>query len=120
MTIGNGTSTSYVDGKSVASADFLFRPETTDTIWIGAAENNIDRSFKGAIDDLRIYNYELTPEEVIDLYNANPALQDIAVCLYPINETLDFVDDCKIDLLDFAVFASGWLDCGLYPVSGCN
>ncbi len=122
MTVANGTATSYVNGIQDGTSGFTFGNGDSDVIWLGMAENNTNRRFDGAIDDLRIYNYALAPNEVIDLYNANPILDDVADCIYPdrINEALDLVDDCKINLLDFVEFAAGWLGCGLYPESACH
>jgi hypothetical protein len=33
---------------------------------------------------------------------------------------MDFTNDCKVDLADFAVFASDWLACGIDPPSACS
>ena len=33
---------------------------------------------------------------------------------------LDFNNDCKFDLTDYAMVASKWLDCHLIPVSACD
>ncbi len=82
-----------------------------------------------ALDDIRIYNYALTSEQVIDL--SYPILQK-SVCLsYPAMDIANgmtglvkgdegFVGDCKVDLYDFIALADAWLDCGLYPSTGCN
>lgn len=118
MTVANGTSTAYIDGVKTLSQAFTFGSANTDPIWIGLAENNAERYFNGGMDDLRIYNYALSPEEIIEVYN-EIAVIDIAPCLYPIGEA-DYNGDCKVTLLDFAQLASGWLSCGLYPDGNCN
>ena len=39
------------------------------------------------------------------------------VCISP--PAADLNGDCRVDLLDFAVMAGGWLDCGLDPQEAC-
>ena len=45
---------------------FLFNSTTTGDI--GASINGTGRSWQGALDDVRIYNRELTANEVAELY----------------------------------------------------
>jgi hypothetical protein len=117
MTVANNTATAYINGEPIGSTAFTFGSGNNDPVWIGTAENNMGRWFNGAMDDLRIFNYALTFEEVIDLYNAK-ADSDISVCL---NQTpADRNGDCKVNLLDFAELASDWMTCGLYPIEFCN
>jgi uncharacterized repeat protein (TIGR03803 family) len=42
---------------------------------------------------------------------------DMPICLQ--QPEADFNGDCKVDFEDFAVFAAGWLDCGLEPSWAC-
>lgn len=47
-----------------------------------------------------------------------PEMPTISYCVnYP---TMDFNRDCKVDLIDFAEFASQWLTCNLEPQSACQ
>jgi len=39
------------------------------------------------------------------------------VCISP--PAADLNGDCRVDFLDFAAMASGWLDCGLDPQTAC-
>ena len=72
-------------------------------------------SWNGKIDDVRIYNYGLSPEAVANLYGSS-------VCLYSdnpgdphyLNIALDLDDNCKVDLGDLMVLADGWLTSGIY------
>ncbi len=32
---------------------------------------------------------------------------------------MDFTDDCRVDIADFAVFARHWMECNLVPLSAC-
>jgi hypothetical protein len=74
---------------------------------------------QGLVDDIRIYNYAVSATQVVDLYNefAGP----INVCAADYGSHLDSNGDCKIDIVDFADFASSWLEDGCYPGSyPCN
>ncbi|HOK67365.1 MAG TPA: immunoglobulin domain-containing protein [Anaerohalosphaeraceae bacterium] len=78
--------------------------------------------FNGYLDDIQIYNYALSWAEVVDLYY--PVMQQ-RVCVNPnhLDLRLDVAGggqagdqpDCRVDLADFAVLASSWLNSGLYP-----
>ncbi|HML75385.1 MAG TPA: discoidin domain-containing protein [Anaerohalosphaeraceae bacterium] len=122
MTVANNTATAYVNGIRIGSSAFTFGGGNTNPIWIGVAENNMTRWFNGAIDDLRIYNYAVSYESIVDLYNA-AVDPDISVCLYKtenIRPDTDLNNDCRVDLQDFVLLLNGWMDCGLYPDSYCN
>ena len=66
--------------------------------------------FNGALDDIQLWNYALTQEEVIDQYHA---VTGLGVCTN--KPTYDFDDDCQVTLSDFAIMAENWLNGGLYP-----
>ena len=74
----------------------------------------IVQPFDGQIDDVRIYNYELTPLEIASLYTD---WVDAAICLglSPQAQAVDLVEDCRIDLADVAVLAAQWLECSRVP-----
>lgn len=75
----------------------------------------LQNPWDGKIDDVRIYNYGLSGEDVADIYGSS-------VCLYSdnpvdplyLNGNLDLDDDCDIDLGDFSTLAGNWLDSGVY------
>lgn len=72
-----------------------------------------DPLFNGRIDGFRIYNYAMTPEEIMDEYMttnegwfcdyAKPALQN------------DLDGDCRVGMSDLEIFAQGWLSSNYYP-----
>ncbi|AQQ10027.1 Immunoglobulin I-set domain protein [Sedimentisphaera cyanobacteriorum] len=112
----------YFDGQLAAVdeidvADFYNQAAAAAPIAIGAgyADDGAHR-FNGALDDIRIYNYSLSADEVGDLYydvTGEPA------CVYPV-EYGDYDNDCDVDVADLMIFImNGWLDCGLYPEEGC-
>ena len=73
--------------------------------------------FPGVLDEIKIYNYALSPTEIADEYYA---FTGQSVCLNPYESAFNFDNTgssyCKVDLADFVVFARAWLSCGLYPV----
>ncbi|AQT68067.1 hypothetical protein STSP2_01222 [Anaerohalosphaera lusitana] len=76
--------------------------------------------FDGAIDDLRIFNYAKTAEEVATDYYA---ITGEAVCTdRPAWDVAgpNGEPDCVVDLLDLASFATEWMDCGLTPAEACS
>lgn len=66
ITIGNGTATLYVDGKSVASKSMTIKPSdiAASLCYLGRSMYEADPLFNGYLDDVRIYNYALSADEV--------------------------------------------------------
>jgi hypothetical protein len=67
-TFKSGAQKLYIDGKVVASgtaADTI--TYYSQEVWLG--RGNFGGWFKGQMDDVRIYNYTLTPEQVQQVYN---------------------------------------------------
>ncbi|MBN1846447.1 MAG: hypothetical protein JW810_12230 [Sedimentisphaerales bacterium] len=71
--------------------------------------------FNGAIDDMKVYNYSLSEQQVLDEWHA---VTSESVCLEALDQA-DLYPDCRIDLRDLAVLAAQWLDCGLEPQEAC-
>lgn len=77
---------------------------------IGRDSRTGDTAFEGLIDDVRIYNYALDPNEISLLYEGSPipAPREEYVCFeYPAG---DLNEDCQVDFVDFAIFANHWLE----------
>jgi hypothetical protein len=75
----------------------------------GSALSSTPDNWNGRIDDVRVYNYGLSPEAVADLFGSS-------VCLYTGGwATFDFNNDCQVSLPDFAALAAQWLQEGIYP-----
>ncbi|HOK67744.1 MAG TPA: hypothetical protein PLV55_13160, partial [Anaerohalosphaeraceae bacterium] len=116
----------YVDGGIVAEDTTLGTPALYAAwqrgVLLGATRTFADRNvlanfYGGLIDDLRVYNYAWTPAEIAAAYTqvtGKPA------CVNPNFDGSQFNFDntapsyCRIDLADFAAFASRWLADGLY------
>jgi len=64
-----------------------------------------------AIDDIRVYNYALTDDEIADIYN-NVTGGSLCVHQSDLGQ-FDTDGDCEITIVDFAAFAAKWLDTGL-------
>lgn len=70
-----------------------------------------DSLYAGWMDDLRLYNYALSAQEVADVYLEREDIE--YACIQPVAFDLD--GDCRIDLSDLAILAERWLNCGRYP-----
>lgn len=67
VTIGDGTVRIFVDGDEVAqSTGITIKPSDFNPVlnYVGRSQFSADPMFKGYIDDVRIYNYDLQAEEV--------------------------------------------------------
>jgi hypothetical protein len=78
----------------------------------GAGDYGPDFAFDA--DDVRIYNYVLTAEEVGQIY---AEVTGQYVCANP--PEYDLTDDCLVDLDDLAAIVAAWQNCGLFPASYC-
>lgn len=114
----------YLDGVPLGGSDaYTANPafDPWDYPMIIGANNNrglVTDFLDGAIDDVIIFNYRLTGLEIADMYLVgNP---DAVLCLRPYENAFDFDGNCRVDLADFATFASKWLSCGRYPEAACG
>lgn len=103
---------SFVDEKEEPD-DLLV--ETTQYFGIGWQKNDNafnDKSFPfyGAIDDVKIWNYALTTQEMATEYYT---FTGDAVCWEAV--PYDTNGDCIFNLADLAVYMQSWLDCNIVP-----
>jgi len=72
----------------------------------------------GLIDDVRVWNYPRSPEQIAQMY---VAFAGGTACFGPVE--FDVNGDCKADMLDIKKTADTWLECTLvYPggaADGC-
>jgi hypothetical protein len=117
----DNTLTMFTDGDENESVvvDLTNDPLPAAPLSIGG--RNTESSISGAIDDVRIYSYPLTPLQIAQLYIAFEPTKWVCVedPANPIGK-YDMNGDCRITLADFAEFASKWLECQRYPASTCN
>ncbi len=93
------------DGKSYASP-------TASNFYMGCASTT-SQFFDGAIDEFKVYNYELSDAQIAQEY-ANIA--GVPVCVQDNPANIVEEGNCAVDLADFAVLAAQWLqDCNVYP-----
>jgi hypothetical protein len=117
MTIAPNVTTLYMyDGVELRAArNFKTNPKKNFTgirLRIADQVQYAERFWKGKIDDVRIYNYTLTPGQVLYLARLGLAgSQNIKFPPWRPNGNADGV----IDLRDFAILAGNWLDEALWP-----
>ncbi len=100
----------YLDGALQGEVAWPLATQTEAYLSIGHAGEGADR-FDGAIDDVRIYNYALTAEQMGDLRFGFSGLRS---CIQHYCERCDQTGpegepDCQIDLYDLALFAVSYL-----------
>lgn len=100
----------YADGMQVGVGNFVPANKPTATFYIGR-NDQLNERFDGTLDDIKVFNYALSPEEVVDLFYAETGT---STCLYG-NPVADLNEDCDVNLSDFAIMASNWLEHGFYP-----
>jgi hypothetical protein len=110
VTYEKGFARIYVDGMEKALGSFTLAQGPESTFWIGR-NNALNERFDGLIDDLQVFNYALSPEDVADLQYAESGTP---MCIYG-NPVGDLTEDCKVTLDDFSVMAENWLLHGFYP-----
>ncbi|MCK5271693.1 MAG: immunoglobulin domain-containing protein [Sedimentisphaerales bacterium] len=130
-----GTGTVYVDGLLESQlADTVSKaPTNTYPVVLGAETVLAELSaYEGLLDKTSIYSYALDQVEVAMLYIG---VMGGDLCVGG-NPEGDLNDDCKVDaqdfveltndwldgqvnLLDFAVLSTGWLECNLVPQTEC-
>ena len=80
VTIGADVVSLYVNGECIVSSDNItIRPDDINPVlnYIGRSQFASDPMYKGYIDDFRIYNYALTPEEIAALADYTDGIDDL-------------------------------------------
>ncbi len=125
----NDTLQYYVDAELKKTMHIGLAGGTGSEVVIGmsnynSSTNGPDEAYKGRMDDIRIYNYVLDKEEILDVYNDvsalgkrlclddYPAFLDVAGAATEVSDINNFVPepDCRVDVYDLAVLASCWLN----------
>jgi hypothetical protein len=105
----------YADGIEIANYAAALNTGTGDGtqdlavgLW-GAYDASYQHGvFNGSIDDFRLYNYALSPQEVGQLWILGGGTSGCTRAL-----SQDFNGDCRVDLKDFATLATSWMDSSL-------
>ena len=74
--------------------------------YIGRSSWSSDEYYQGAMDDVRVYDFELSAEQVDYVYN------NTRYCSEPYPEYLDINWDCRIDITELSVLMEAWLSNG--------
>jgi len=74
-----------------------------------------DSYFTGRMDEVRIYNYAMSDDEIADLYFADSGQSACVARL-----SADLTDDCRVDLADLGLLAQQWLNSGLHTTELAN
>ena len=117
VTLNGDTARIYVNGELEGTNDaFTLNPYQVNmaTNYIADSQYAADPYFNGLIDDLKIYNYALTTEQIaqdyLDVKGEYICNNEVEALVY------DFNDDCQVTLEDFAMFVVEWLDSNrIYP-----
>ena len=109
-----GIGTIYIDGKLENQLiDTERKAATNDFPMVLGAETVFAELavYEGLLDKVSIYSYALSQIDVAVLYTGVMTGEKICIGL-PEN---DFNGDCRVDLLDFAMLSTGWMECNLVP-----
>ena len=105
----------YINGELAATgdaSDLVFLSQDTNDLAIGNRPDAMEKPFKGLIDDVRVYDYALSAEDVRYLGTDGTgflALQSIAdLVKEPLGQG-------AVNLRDFAILADSWLEEEMYP-----
>lgn len=109
----------FVDGDQHAQGtiDLANAPLPAAPVAIGGLGTD---AVNGAMDDVQMYTYALTPAQVAQVYlDIKPGSYICAEVENGIG-AYDLNDDCRVNLADFALMAAEWLECQRVPASACN
>jgi len=100
----------YIDGGQDTASPAAYSggvATNTRNLLIGRYSGSwLRRDWDGLIDEVRIYDYALSQDEVLRL-----------VCTEPVPGDLN--SDCRVDFVDLAILASNWLTCTLPSAEFC-
>ncbi len=106
----------YKDGLPVLDGALTDMPTVAvrTSNFIGKSNWESDSLYAGMMDDMHIYNYAITDDDVADMY----AAVEGDFCRE--RPEYDLTGDCKVDVYDLSYLVSYWLDCGFYPNPACE
>ena len=104
---------SYLDGQMVACSIYTTNPISGAGLLNIGADRRLRNFFKGLIDDIQIYDYELCAAEINMLYEGLSLPSPVPEYICTEAQLGDLNNDCKVDSLDFQIVASFWLESNL-------
>jgi|GEM_PF-3127082 len=108
---GDQTGRVYVNGELAGENTFFFGSPVQEFHLGGVDNNGTIEYFNGAMDEVRVYNYEL---DAISIGQTYTDVTGQIVCADPPPAFLDLYEDCVIDTRDLAVLVGEWLESGFY------
>ncbi|MHC4705698.1 MAG: LamG-like jellyroll fold domain-containing protein [Planctomycetota bacterium] len=106
----------YINGQLAASADANFTPplsQDTNDLAIGSMSDDDRAPFRGTIDDVRIYDYGLSPEEIAWLATDGIGTFSVQSIANLVND--EPLGKRAVNLRDFDKLADAWLEQKLWP-----
>jgi hypothetical protein len=109
----------FVDGDQRASATIDLSNVALPATLVSIGGLGTD-AINGAIDEVRMYSYPRTPTQIAETYlGFKPggficADLDNGIGVYDLN------DDCRVNMADFALVATQWLECNRIPEDSCS
>jgi len=107
----------YINGEVAATNNdanaIVILSQDTNDLAIGNRSDDTNREFVGTIDDVRVYNYGLSAEEIA--YLATDGTGMLAVQSIANLSNDEALGSRAVNLKDFAVLANSWLEQKLYP-----
>jgi hypothetical protein len=111
----------YFDGQLENVGEMVFGNGRDAALTLGCAENNGNYPFNGRIDEFRMYNRELTENEVSDLYAYTPD-QQVGIKKYEFNRDnliRNFPNPFSTNTnISFTIDKPGFVDITLYNCTG--
>ncbi|OXU15535.1 LamG-like jellyroll fold domain-containing protein [Sedimentisphaera salicampi] len=101
----------YLNGQFAGESDYPMQGGEDSTFYIGRIGDDIGQRFDGALDDIQVYNYALSSEHIAGLYQDETGE---TLCLKDL-VWYDLTGDCAVNMDDFMVMVTQWLDSGMYP-----
>ncbi|MBN1816547.1 MAG: discoidin domain-containing protein [Sedimentisphaerales bacterium] len=105
----------YVDGTARASAVAPLPWDQFDSLFYVGNRRNMQRAYKGFIDDFRVFNFTMDAIEVASLYTE---VMGGYICVTPVANDLN--GDCVVNLADLAILVAEWTSCNFLPAEACN
>ena len=101
---------SYLDGNSVNCGIYTTNPISGEGLLNIGADRRLLNFYKGLIDDIQVYDYQLSSDEIELLYQGSPLPSSPAEEVWYCYPTGDLNEDYKVDHRDFSVLALEWLE----------
>jgi len=101
---------SYLDGNSVNCGIYTTNPISGEGLLNIGADRRLLSFYKGLIDDIQVYDYQLSSDEIELLYQGSPLPSSPAEEVWYCYPTGDLNEDYKVDHRDFSMLALEWLE----------